>query len=344
MQKKCYKSVILGCGPRAAAHIEAYEGIREMKLEAACDMRRERLDDYGRKYRIPRLYEDLETMLREEKADVLHIVTPPAIREEPMELAARYGVRGIIVEKPIALNPAQAKKIKSLAERTGLKIAVNMQRRYFKTCQDLKKIIDAGKLGDIHWIRCVTRGNILSCGPHMVDLLLYFLNDAAPLRVWATATGMNGYDYGHPAPANMLIHYVFPGEKVVYFEDAEDAVGTIGENEFWQHLEFDFWGTKGRAWWAQNRDWGYHAEGMPKAYLEKCSWEGSDVPGQREFTRAMARWLDDDKNGHLNCLDNTLKGFDAIMATLQSAYANKRVELPCAVPDDIVDKLEARLK
>ena len=176
MTKQGYKSAILGCGPRAAAHIEAYEGIKEMRLNAACDMRRERLDEYGRKYRIPRLYEDLEKMLAQEKPDVLHIVTPPAIREQPMELAARYGVKGIIVEKPIALNPAQANVIKKLAERTGLKIAVNMQRRYFKTCQDLKKIIDAGRLGDIHWIRCVTKGNILSMGPHLVDLVLYFLN------------------------------------------------------------------------------------------------------------------------------------------------------------------------
>jgi len=343
MIKQCYKSVILGCGPRAAAHIEAYEGIKEIRLNAVCDKRKERLDEYGRKYRVPRLYEDLETMLKEEKPDVLHIVTPPAIREEPMELAARYGVKGIIVEKPIALNPAQANKIKGLARRTGLKIAVNMQRRYFKTCQDLKKILDEGKIGDIHWVRCVTRGNILSMGPHAVDLLLYFLNNVSPNCVWAAASGMNGYDYGHPAPANMLIQYVFPGEKVVYFEDAEDAIGTIGEKDFWQHLEFDFWGTKGRAWWAQNRDWGYQAEGMKTSRVEKCSW-GDDVPGQREFTRAMARWLDDDKNVHLNCLANTLNGFDVIMATLQAAYSGKQLELPCMVPDDIVQKLEAKLK
>lgn len=302
------------------------------------------MDDYGRKYRIPRLYEDLETMLDSEKPDLLHIVTPPAIREEPMELAARCGVKGIIVEKPIALNPAQAGRIKALADRTGMKIAVNMQRRYFKTCRDLKKILDEGTIGDLQWIRCVTKGNILSMGPHLVDLLLFFMNNVSPLRVWAMAVGMNGYDYGHPAPANMLVQYVFPGEKVVYFEDAEDAVGTSDEKDFWQHLEFDFWGTKGCAWWAQNRDWGYHAEGMRQTFTEKCSWAESDVPGQREFTRAMAAWLDDGEKLHLNCLENTLKGFNLIMATLQAAYTGKRVELPCAVPDDIVNRLEAKLK
>lgn len=341
-----YKSAILGCGPRAEAHIQAYEGIKEIQLNALCDKQKDRLNDYGKRFQISpsHLYENLEMMLEKERPDILHIVTPPAIREEPMELAARYGVKGIIVEKPIALNPVQAKKIKKLADQTGLKIAVNMQRRYFETCQSLKKILCEGQIGDIHWIRCVTKMNILSMGPHAVDLLLYFLNDASPTRVWATAAGMNGYDYGHPAPANMLIQYVFPGEKVVYFEDAEDAVGTIGEEVCCQHLEFDFWGTKGRAWWTQNRDWGYQAEGMKTARVEKCSWKEDHVPGQREFTRAMAPWLDNDHNVHLNCLDNTLKGFDAIMAALQSAYLGKRVELPCVITDDIVDRLEAKLK
>ncbi|MDO9542215.1 MAG: Gfo/Idh/MocA family oxidoreductase [Kiritimatiellia bacterium] len=343
MSKQRYKSAILGCGPRAAAHIQAYEGIEEISLNALCDKQKERLNEYGKRFQITRLYDNLEMMLEKERPDILHVVTPPVIREEPMELAARFGVKGIIVEKPIALNPAQANVIKKLAERTGMKIAVNMQRRYFKTCQDLKEILDEGKIGDILWIRCVARGNILSMGPHMVDLILFFLNNVSPTRVWATAVGMNGYDYGHPAPANMLIQCVFPGEKVAYLEDAEDAVGTIGEKDFWQHGELDFWGTKGRAWWAQNRDWGYQAEGMKTARVAKCSW-GDDVPGQREFTRAMARWLDDDKNSHLNSLDNTLKGFDVIMATLQSAYIAKRVEMPCVVPDDIVDKLETKLK
>lgn len=39
-----------------------------------------------------------------------------------------------------------------------------------------------------------------------------------------------------------------------------------------------------------------------------------------------------------------MRGFDVIMATLQAAYTGKRVELPCAVPDDIVEKLEGKLK
>ena len=84
-----YRSAILGCGPRAAIHIRAYEGLDEIRLVAACDRDCERLQDYGKKFPIPHLYEDLEQMLADESPDILHIVTPPAIREDPIALAAR---------------------------------------------------------------------------------------------------------------------------------------------------------------------------------------------------------------------------------------------------------------
>ena len=339
-----YKSAILGCGPRAAEHIKVYEGLKEIHLHAACDKNKARLDDYGKKFRISALYESFEEMLDKERPDILHIVTPPTIREEPIELAAQYGVKGIIVEKPIALKLKQIEQIKKSVNKSGLKIAVNMQRRYFKTCQELKKCLDKGTIGDIQFIRCVTKGNILSMGPHLIDLLLFFLQDTDPLEVWACAYGMNGYDYGHPAPANMLINLTFPGDISVYCEDAEDAIGTAGEQNFWQHLEFNFWGTKGRAWWTQNRDWGYQCDETSNAYIEKSRWDESSIPGQREFTRALAHWLDDDRKTHLNCLDNALKGFDLIMGALQSAYTGRRIEFPANIPENIMEKLEERLK
>lgn len=338
-----YKSAILGCGPRAAAHIEAHEGLSEIDLVAACDRDRSRLDDYGKRFEIARLYEDLEEMLSTERPDILHVVTPPSIREEPMALAAEYGVRGILVEKPIALDIPQARRIEAIAKETGLKIAVNTQRRYFKTCRDLRDVLLGGKIGEIRFIRCVAKGNILSTGPHMVDLVLFFLNDAAPTQVWATAYDMNGYDWGHPAPANMMIEYTFPGQVVVHYEDAVDAVGTIGEPELWQHLEFNIWGTRGRAWWIQNREWGYQCDGMATPFVERTSWAAADIPGQREFTRAMAHWLDDDANAHACRLSNALAGFQAIMAAMESARLGRRLDLPREIPDNVVETLEKDL-
>jgi len=96
--------------------------------------------------------------------------------------------------------------------------------------------------------------------------------------------------------------------------------------------------------WTQSKGWGYQSEGMLKPYQGKTCWEEDDIPGQREFTRAMAQWLNNESKVHLNCLDNALKGFNLIMAAFQSAYIGKRVKLPVNVPDDINEKLEKKIK
>lgn len=338
-----YKSAIVGCGARAAAHAQAYqEGLDEVRLQAICDIDRAKLDAFGDRFNIAARYESLEQMIGAERPDIVHIVTMPQVREQPIETAAQLGVKGILVEKPIALFPSQVEKIKDTARRTGVKIAVNMQRRYFPSCEGLKEVLERGRIGELLFVRVVAKGNILSMGPHLVDLLLFFLGDTSPSRAWACANGMNGYKYKHPAPANMMIRYVFPDNLVVYCEDAEDCVGTPGETNYWQHLEYDFWGAAGRAWWTQNRDWGYIADGMAKPHVLPTSWAADDVPGQREFTRAMAHWLDDTQV-HRNCLENSLIGFDMIMAALLSAYLNKDVVVPSDITDEIVVALERRL-
>jgi len=125
---------------------------------------------------------------------------------------------------------------------------------------------------------------------------------------------------------------------------SDDAVGSPEETDFWQQHEFDIWGSKGRAWWIQNHEWGYQSDGMAAPRVEKTSWQTSDIPGQREFARAIAHWLDDAANVHANCLENALAGFEAIMAAFQSALVGRRLDLPAEIADDVVQQLEERLK
>jgi len=337
-----YRSAILGCGPRAAYHIEGYNGIDTMMLVAACDMNAERRRDYGARFGIPALYEDLESMLAAEKPDILHIVTPPRVREEPIALAAERGVKAVIVEKPIALTIPQARTIRDTAAGTGIKIAVNTQRRYYTALQEMKRAVDRPDFGDIRFLRMVTRGNILSWGPHVMDQILLFLDDVAPTSVWATAYGMNGYEYGHPAPANLLLALTFPNDVMVYLEAADDAVGVPGAEGFWHHAEFDVWGTHGRAWWTASQGWGYQCDGDTTAHVAETNPSVTEVPGQREFTRAVGRWLDGEEC-HGCCLDSALLGFDITMAAYLSVLEQRRLDFPAAVPDDITERLEAKL-
>lgn len=340
-----YTSAFLGCGERAEIHALAYQqGVEDIRIRAICDVDHARLTAFGERFGIDARYHDVKQMLRSEKPDILHVVTRPDVRVDAIETAARRGVKGIIVEKPLALLPSHVRRIVDVARETGVKIAVNMQRRYFPSCRNLREIIADGRLGDLLFIRAVTKGNIMIMGPHMVDLLLFFLDEVSPERVWACARGVNGETSGHVAPANMLIRYVFPQRLVAYCEDADDCIGTPGETCYWQHLEIDFWGTKGRAWWTQNRDWGYSVDGDAEVHVAPTGWKANDIPSQAAFTRAMARWLDDDRAVHLNCLEHAVAGCEMILAALHSAHLGEEVPVPSHADDGLCEELIRELK
>src|SRR5690242_20638389 len=115
-----YRCAFLGCGPRASAHAVAYQYLERGEIVALCDLNAERLNDFGEAFGIAARYHDLEEMLRKEKPDVVHLVTPPALRVPLMTRLAEAGVPAAIVEKPICVGADDylALRALSLGSRT----------------------------------------------------------------------------------------------------------------------------------------------------------------------------------------------------------------------------------
>ena len=342
-----YRSVILGCGGRAEAHAMVYPQIPEIDLIAACDKDSKRLTIFGQKFNIQNLYEDYEEMLEKEKPDIIHIVTQPDFRIVPVEIAVRHNVKAVILEKPVVMLPSEARQLRKISQKSGIKIIVNMQRRYNKTVQNLREVLSSGKIGDIEFVRCITKGNMMCMGPHLMDLLLMCLGDISPIGVWAMVYGAEDLRPPpgiHPAAANFLADYTFPNKTEVFFETSKDTVGTKGEDRFWMHLELDFWGTEGRAWWTQCKGWGYQSSGMRDPDTYETDWDRDEPMQQTEFTRAVATWMRDDSKPHENRLENALRGFDALMSAIKSALLNSRLTLPAKVTDGDVHEMWRRLR
>lgn len=342
-----YRCGILGCGLRAESHADVYPGISEIDLIAACDKDRKRLVAFGQKYNIQNLYEDYRQMLEREKPDIVDVVTQPNFRVVPVEMAAHHGVKAVILEKPVVMMPSEAEQLRRICQKTGIKAIVNMQRRYNKSVQDLRGVLSSDKIGDIEFVRCMTMGNMMCMGPHLMDFLLMCLGDISPVSVWAMVYGAEDLTPPpgiHPAPANFIANYVFPNQISVFFEAAKDTVGTKGQNDFWMHLELDFWGTEGRAWWTQSNGWGYQSSGMNTPETYPTDWDADEPVQQTEFIKALVSWLNDNSILHGNHLENALRGFDALMAGIKSALLNTRLSLPTEVTDEEVREMWKRLR
>ncbi len=327
-----YRAAIIGCGGRGMDHARVDAEIPELALVACCDTDAERMRQFAAEFGVEHGYDDYRTMIREIKPDVLHLVTPPAVRFEPIRFAALAGVQSIIVEKPLALSPQECRAIWEVSKRTSCKVAVNTQGRYRPQSARMRDLLASGKLGRLEFVRASTYGGPLAMGPHLMDTLLFVLGDMRPEAVWAAAEGLEGYEWDHGAPSHVMATYWLPDEVRVFFECSPRGKGTRGESEYWMNMHLDFWCSGGRMWSSQRDTWGYEISGG-ESYHEEVDFYTQYISAQKAFTRAVVEWLDDSTKVHRCNLDTALPVIDALFGALLSASVGHQVQLPAQASD-----------
>ena len=152
-----YRSRLLGCGPRATEHVDAYRDMDNMEMVAVCDLLPERRQQFMERFGIDVEYDDYETALAQEQPDIVHICSSPGNRVWEAECAAKAGVKVALFEKPVAIRPADMTGLRDVLSRTDMKVAVNCQRRYFPQFRDgtITRIMKE-ELGDVYFIRAST--------------------------------------------------------------------------------------------------------------------------------------------------------------------------------------------
>ena len=113
---------VVGCGQISDAHIKAWRNVGA-KVTAVCDKNVALAENKVKRWRIPRYYEDVSRMVREEEIDVASICTPPNVRLSVVEPLVESGVH-VIIEKPFAMSISEAEKMIELKNRYGVKLTV----------------------------------------------------------------------------------------------------------------------------------------------------------------------------------------------------------------------------
>src|SRR5260370_29632477 len=114
-----YRAAILGCGPRAVGHAEAYAHVTSGRLVAACDLDRARLASFCDRFRIEGRYTDPTQMLAAVQPDLLQIVTTPE-RAEIVAQAIQVPPRAFLMEKPLACRPSAGYAILDACREAGI--------------------------------------------------------------------------------------------------------------------------------------------------------------------------------------------------------------------------------
>ena len=95
-----------------------------------------------------RPFASAEELVTSPDVDVVHICTPNFMHG-PLAEAALAAGKHVIVEKPIALDGAEARSLSEAAAATDLQTTVPFVYRYYPTIREARERIHSGKVGDL---------------------------------------------------------------------------------------------------------------------------------------------------------------------------------------------------
>ena len=152
------------------------------------------------RHSIPGFYNNYRELLEDQRVEVLDIAVPPDVQIDVVREAVQYKgrLRGILAQKPLGVDYAQAREIVRLCEDAGITLAVNQNMRFDQSVRACRNLIVRGDLGEPvlatidmraipHWMPWQERMGWVTLrimSIHHLDTFRYWLGD--PRRVFAS--------------------------------------------------------------------------------------------------------------------------------------------------------------
>ncbi len=133
----------------ADCHLVAYRAAGFNPV-AIASRRPERAREVAERHAIAKCYDSYRELLADPRVEVVDIAVPPDLLLEVMREVVQHAahVRGVLAQKPLGMNYAQAREIVALCQSAGIVLAVNQNMRYDQSVRGCKSLIDRGELGE----------------------------------------------------------------------------------------------------------------------------------------------------------------------------------------------------
>jgi predicted dehydrogenase len=159
-------------------------------------------DRFAERFTIAKAHGSYEALIADPEVDVVYVATPHPLHASNAILALEAG-KHVLVEKPFAMNAAEAQKVVDVGRRKGLVVLEAMWTRFLPHMVRIREIVASGILGKVHSVMAdhtqnlsddpLHRLNALELGGGaLLDLGIYPISFAwdilgEPLAIQATA-------------------------------------------------------------------------------------------------------------------------------------------------------------
>lgn len=316
MAGKTYRVAIIGTGGIARSHARSWVATGRAELVAAVDIKDAAAQAFGDEYDIPERYTDHATMLAAERPDIVSVCTWHGTHPSLTVASAEAGVAGILCEKPMAVNLADADAMVDACRRSGTKLAIGHHHRFNARNTEARRQIAAGVIGLPHMLRLTVGGGLTNNGTHAIDGGRYVLGDpAAEWVIGQVERRTDRYERMEPIEDLCMGLVAFEGgARLVVESDMPDG----GLNAAAARLgSMHVYGTEGTL---------IVGDGVSVLSARGASTD-VDVPGDTNQYDELLAWLDGG-DPHRNEGGNARATVELMMAIYESARSRGLVRLP----------------
>jgi predicted dehydrogenase len=157
----------------------------------------------------------------------------------PLVEAALKARKHVLSQKPFVTDLAIGKRLADLADKMGVKLAVNQNARWAPHFSYLREAVRGGHIGDVeavhcdvHWDHGWVKGTAFETTPHLIlydfaihwfDFITTLMHGAQPTRVFASKVRATTQDIDAPLLAQVAIEYPTAQASLVF--DAHTRFG-----------------------------------------------------------------------------------------------------------------------
>jgi predicted dehydrogenase len=318
---KKFRIAFIGCGGISQTHLGAFATMPDVEVVAGADINPARLKVMEDKWKITQLYSDWKKMLKEVKPDGVSVCTPNGLHYQPTVDSLNAGAH-VLVEKPMALDPAQCKKMIETAAKNKKKLSVGFQYRYHPNTDFITRARDAGEFGNVMFVKCqaLRRRGIpnwgvfgqkeMQGGGPMIDIAVHVIEMAHYVMGSPKPVAASGNTWTYLGNKKSDVTSMWPNWDYKTYTVEDMAIGQIRfengailqvEASFAAHIEKDIWnftlvGDKGGANWDP-----------PAIFTDRAGTMINSVPGYISpavdfpalFISKLRNWVDGCTKGTL---------------------------------------------
>lgn len=202
---------IIGLGFIGRVHLKNCLKLKSAKVVAVADVSKKALK-FAQQLGIKQLFTDYHELLKQQNIDAV-VISLPTYLHAPCTIEAAEEGKHVFLEKPLARNPKEGRKMISAARKNDIKLMIGYSLRFSSKFKDLKKKIKDGTFGDIQtayavnigagpffhraestiprpvpewWLNKELSGGgaLLDLGSHMINLTRWFFGEIKNIKAY----------------------------------------------------------------------------------------------------------------------------------------------------------------